>query len=269
MKLKKVLKKTNLSWFDLFVLVCGVSLLLAFFLFFYRKNEVITIRVKVTDQEVLYANTQPLNWYANHFKVGDSEADALGRTITEITHVQVFPTSAKTSVVYLDLNVRATYDRKTKTYSARGRNLSFGTPLRFSLGKVTFDGIVVDFPNMNQSINQRELIVTSSAKNVEPYFSPSLHIGDKITDSNGKVFAEITSIETSPAKKVTQTSSGELLLKKDPYFVDLEIKVKVDAKVIDGVSYFFDDSPLKIGEIIPLNLNNVSLFPVISRIENL
>jgi len=269
--IKRVLKK--LTYFDIALIILLATLFLGFFFFFYRKAEYVNILVKVTDQEVLYARTLPAVWYANQFVVGDIERDALGRVISEIVGIERFNVKSDKKAVYLDLRVRATYDTRTKLYSARGRPLIFGTPVRFNFSKVTFDGIVTEFPN---SEAQGDLEVTNTKmtallrgikpKETEPAVLEAVKVGDKIYDSNGNVLAEVLDLEIRPAERVTQTSWGELLLRYDPLYKDALFTLNVRTKILDNEAFMFDNLPLKIGEEVPLNFEDVSLFPVIIEI---
>ena len=132
-RIRKFAKK--LTYFDIGIIAIVVALGLGFFSFFYRKAEYVNIRVKVTDQDVLYVRTQPATWYANRFEVGDVERGALGREISRIVGVETFNVTSRRKAVYLNLRVRATYDTRTKLYSARGKPLIFGTPVRFNFYK--------------------------------------------------------------------------------------------------------------------------------------
>src|SRR3990170_1979301 len=114
--IKKLLQ--SLTYFDIGVILVLAILSIAFFSFFYRKAEYVNIRVKVTDKEVLYAWSQPQNWYAERFEIGDVEKDALGRVISEIVGIERFNVDSQRKAVYLDLKVRAVYDSRSKLYSA-------------------------------------------------------------------------------------------------------------------------------------------------------
>jgi len=271
--IKRVLKK--LTYFDIALIVLLVILFLGFFFFFYRKAEYANIRVKVTDQEVLYARTLPTTWYANQFVVGDIERDTLGRVISEIVGIERFNVKSDKKTVYLDLRVRATYDTRTKLYSARGRPLIFGTPVRFNFSKVTFDGIVTEFPNSSAQKNLKitNTKVTALLRGIEPEKKPdepeilrAVKVGDKIYDSNGNVLAEVLDLKIRPAERVTQTTQGELLLRHDPLYKDALFTLNIRSKILDNESFMFDNIPLKIGEKLPLNFEDVSLFPVIIEI---
>lgn len=268
--IKKVLRK--LTYFDIALIVLLVILFFGFFFFFYRKAEYVNIRVKVTDQEVLYARTLPAVWYANQFVVGDVERDALGRVISEIVGIERFNVKSDKKAVYLSIRVRATYDTRAKLYSARGRPLIFGTPVRFNFSKVTFDGIVTEFPN-SEAQGNLEIIntkITALLRGIipekipeEPVILEALKVGDKIYDSNGNVLAEILDLEIGPAERVTVTDKGELLLRHDPFYKDALFTLSIRTKIFNNEAFMFDNLPLKIGEEVPLNFENVSLFPII------
>ena len=268
MKIIKGLLK-NFSWFDYSALLVILIVALVVFFFFYRKSEYVDIRIKVTDQNVLYAWNYPQNWYANSFKKGDVERDVLGRVITEIKNVESFNIDDLRKAVYLDLRVRATYDSRTKLYSARGKALNFGSPVRFSLSGVTFDGIVTEFPNSelqeNLIIDSKKVDVlvrgiqeTEKGKEfVEPEVVDSIKVGDKIVDSNSRLLAEVLEIETNLAERVTEDDRGNLLLRHDPFYKDALITLNLRAKTVNNESYVFDDFPLRLGKEVELTFSDV------------
>jgi hypothetical protein len=264
--IKTITKRFTL--FDISILFFAVAVLAIFFVFFYRKSEFITIRVKVTDQDVLYAATVPQNWYAERFEVGDVELDAAGRKIAEITNVYRYNVGADKQAVYLDLSVKATYDTRSKTYSARGKTIRFGAPMRFNLSKITFDGLVTEFPgsDQNQTVETGSVTIKVLGRGVEPYLATSFAVGDTMLDSNNTILAEITRVEIVPAERVTSNTAGDLLLRRDPLYKDVYIEVKLKTKTVNGVTYIFDDIPLKIGETVGINLKQVSLAPQIVEI---
>jgi len=227
----------------------------------------IEIRVKVTDQDVLYANTLPTNSYAHQFRVGDKEVDAIGKAIAEVISVERYNISADRQVVYLDMRVRATYDTRSKRFSVHGRNLAFGTPMRFNLDGVVFDGIITDFPGLLSEPNrQKRVIVKALGRKVEPSVAASVQKGDRVVDSKSKVLIEVIDSMVKKEERVVATDRGDLLLRYDPIFKDLELTLQINARQVDGVLYVFDDQPLKIGEQIPLNYSSVSVLPMITEI---
>jgi hypothetical protein len=272
---QKLLRK--ISVFDFVLLCIGVFLFFGFFFFFYRKAEYVNIRVKVTDQDVLYAKTQPETWYANRFEVGDVERDTLGRVISEIVGVERFNVTSRLKAVYLDLKVRATYDTRTKLYSARGKPLIFGTPVRFNFSTITFDGIVTEFPKSEYQKNLRvenmkvvvlQRWIRPDGVTVEPTTIQSIKKGDKIYNSSGEVLAEVLEVKIRQAERTVETDKGELLLRYDPIYKDGIYTLNIRARVFNDEPFVFDNIPVKLGEVLPLNFPDVSLFPVIVEIQS-
>jgi hypothetical protein len=264
--MKKFLSK--ISIFD-FILLSVVALFaVLFFVFFHRKAEFVNIRVSVTDRDVLYAQVKPKSWYAGQFQVGDVEKDTIGQPIAEIVNVETFNVTAEEKAVYLDIKVKATYDSRTQQYSSRGRVLNFGAPMRFNFSKVTFDGIVTDFPgsDTDKNVQKGQTVFEGIVRAIEPSLAASIKKGDQVVDSNQHVLAEVTNVEVRPAEKVTPTAQGELLLKKDPLYKDVLITVRVETKFFAHELYAFDFFPVKIGQKIPLNFKEKSILPTITNV---
>lgn len=274
MKLKnKILSK--LTYFDYSIIVIVTVLSLGFLFFFYRKSEHVDIRVKITDKDVLYAWTRPQNWYADRFRIGDVERDLLGRVITEIVDVQTFNVESHRKAVYLDLKVKAVYDSRTNLYSAKGKSLVFGTPIRFDLSEITFEGIVTEFPNSqyrdNYTIEEKVVDVllrgvVGDQGVIEPEILNTINKGDKIIDSNGIVLAEVLDVRLSQALRITTTDRGELFLRYDPFYKDVRLMLKLRTKAVNNEMYVFDNLPLRVGEKIPLTFNDVFIAPTIVEI---
>ena len=249
------------------MIVISLGVLAGFFFFFYRKAEYITIQVKVTNQEVLYASTLPKNSYARHFVVGDFERDAVGRVVTEVIGVESYPMSPDARVVYMDLRVRATYDTRTKTYSARGKNLMYGTPMRFSLNNVTFDGFVTRTPSTQMSGDKKVAVVEAIAPGMSPTLANQLQVGDNIKNSYGEVLAKITSIKISQADNITQNAQGDLLLRKNPIYKDVSLTLEVLVNEVSPTEVvMFDDIPFQLESIVPITTKDYTIYPSISKI---
>lgn len=252
------------------MIIISLAVLAGFFFFFYRKAEYITIQVKVTNQEVLYANQLPKNSYARHFTVGDVERDAVGRVVTEIIGVESYPMSPDARVVYLDLRVRATYDTRTKMYSARGKNLMYGTPMRFSLNNVTFDGFVTRTPTTQAFGEKKIAVVEAIAPGMSPTLANQVQVGDRVMNSYGETLATITSLKVLPADNITQNAQGDLLVRKNPIFKDVTFTLEVLVNVMSpNEVVMFDDIPFQIESTVPITTRDYTIFPSITKVVEL
>jgi hypothetical protein len=263
--------KNKITYFDLILGVIFVVVMISLFLFFYRKNTFVNIRVKITDQDILYAATNPQNWYANRFEVGDAERDQLGRVVTEIKNVETFNVDGDRKAVYLDIRIKAVYDERTKIYSAKGTNLIFGNTIRFYFSKVSTNALITESPtNLSQSnlkITNKTVTAILRGDLIEPEVLKKIKAGDTITDSNGNTLLKVLNINLLPAQKITQNSQGDLLLRYSPFYKDMLITFSVRTIEYKGEIYVFDNMLLRIGRTLPLNFNFESIYPTVIDIK--
>lgn len=260
-KIKKQLKniRKSISFFDLSILVLLGILSIVLFFFFYRKSEFIEIRVKVTDQDVLFANSRPDFFYAEHFVVGDTERNSLGAVISEIINVERYPLKDGEDLVFVDLRVKATYDSRSQTYSARGQNIAYGSPTRFFMGSVTFDGFIVDFPGKEtrSNIQEKRIQFTIRQKDMEPEIAEKIAVGDAIYDSDGNQILTVAGLRIKPAAVGTVHSDGRLRI--DSRLKDIDVTIEADVQQVGDTYLFFHDTPIFIGEATWFRIGNYSI----------
>lgn len=243
---------------------------LLFLYFFFRREEVdVIVKVRVTDQEVLYAKSNPDLWYANQFRVGETERDSMGKVIAEIIDVESIKINPKESIVYLDLKLKATYNKRTETYIARGKKMAYGAPMRFNFDNITFDGHIVQYPNYegNNQVNVKKVRVIALERYIEPSLADAINIDDAMLDSRGKELVRIIDKKVLPAEIVTTNSQGDPLLRYSPIYKDLFLTLVISVKEVNKTFFLFDKEPLTIGTSIPLNFEKVSIFPMVTDFE--
>lgn len=278
-QVRKIFSKVTI--FDYLVFALMIVILLVAFIFFYRKSEYITIKVKVASPSLFYpvfnwTDPYPSSWYAQNFKAGDIEKDTLGRVTAQILNVQSFDITATKKLVYLKMKVRAVYDSRTKSYTARGKKIVFGTMLRFDMSGVSFDGYVVDFPgsklNKDVKIEKREIEVFShglmdNVNGFNPRIFESVKVGDTVKDSDGQVIATVKKVILGPAMRITTDDQGRVYMRQDPFYKDLNLTLDIQLKEINGELYIYDDLPIRIGMEIPITFNTLALNPIVLSIN--
>lgn len=274
---KGVLKiSKSVSRLDLVILFVCIASILVFYIAFKRNVVFITARFKVTDDNALYANTLPGNEYATSFVEGDTEKDELGRTVSEIIDVETYKVKENQAVVYLDIKMKAVYNPRKKQYTVRGKTLSFGESFTFTLSKVKFKGLVVDFPGFRDTQNMKKITMKVIAQLRDPsrffsdtygvplYIANAVKRGDVVTDSKGNVLLTVLDVLIKPAKRIiTNTQTVQTL---DPELKDVYYTIELPAVQIRGQNYMFNYFPVLIGSFLPINLPSVSISPTIIEI---
>lgn len=265
---------------DIFI-ISFIGFVLFFLIFFLRrKQELITFKLKVTDRDVLYSNTNPSNLYAHAFIEGDFEKNELGQKIAEIKKVSKISEDKYHKSVYLDIELKATYSPRSEKYSFRGRPIIYGQPFIFEFSNVKVEGIVVDFPGYLDGLESREYkkVVKAQIINENRDFSDvygikgfeadAINIGDEVKDSDGNVLIKILNVEVKPAKRTVFTDKGKTFLISDIVLKDVFLELELLVREINGKLFVLDYVPLYIGGTLPLNLDNISFWPVVTEIYN-
>lgn len=269
---KKMQFWKRLSLLDMTVIAITAIMLLGFLLFFMRKTEEVTIRVRVTDQDALFAWANPPSWYAHAFTVGDEELDSLGRTLARITAVEQIDVTSNTKAVYLDMKVRSTYDSRTKRYTFKGKNLSFGTPIRFTLRNVFFDAIIVGVPHYIDPFPKVTLKVFAIGYNIQTFLASQVeqYSGKSLYSNSDKLYLTIDKVTVSSAGNVYQfTDLDNIMIRESDDYRDISIELTIYAKKTPFEYFAYEDVPIKVGEMLPISFPEMTFFPTVTSIQEI
>lgn len=282
--MKKIIKKTvnflkKLKFFDFLIISLFLVLAISFFFFFFRQSKYITVKLKITEKNVLYAGTTPPSWFVYLFKKGMREKDGLGRTNAEVLDVYFYDTAPANKAVYLTIKLRTTYNNRSREYKYKGTIVAVGEGLRINLEKILAEGLVVEVEGLESPYEEvyfqikgrlmESDPVFSETTGVEPFVAEEIKVSDKVFDSSGKLMAEVIEKEILPAQKNTFDDKGNVYQKLDPRKKDVFLKLKVRAKKINNEFYFFDDVRIKVGQFLPLHFPNISIYPIITEIKQI
>jgi hypothetical protein len=276
--MKVIFKKfKKLKIFDWVLILIFLFLAIGFFAFFFRQSKPLTVRLKITEKNVLYINSTPPSWFVYLFKTGMSEKDGFGRVNAEVLDVYFYETAPAHKAVYLTLNLKTTYNGRSKEYKYKGNPVVVGESLRVNLDGVLAEGLIVGIEETEDQFGYDWLKVRtrlmensfSETTGVEPFIAESVHIGDEVLDSTGELMAEILSKEVFPAQKNTFDDKGNVYQRSDPRKKDVFLTLKVRTRRINNEYYFFDDIQLKVGQMLPLNFANISVYPMVTNIEKI
>ncbi len=269
---------SKVKTFDIFFIVLAILAVFTFYIFFKRETTFITIRIKVTDENALYANTLPGNEYTSSFKIGDTERNELGNVIAEIVNIETYKKSSIDNVVYLDVRLQATYNPRKKVYSFRGKQATYGESFIFSFSKVRVKGLVVDFPGFRdeKSITKGKTVVVAQLRydsryysdvyGVPSYLAYSIKKNDQVTNSKGEVWAKVLDVTVKPAQRSVPNINGQIVQSSDSELFDVFYAIELSTYELSNELYTFDFVPVIIGQTLPLNFKQVAVFPTITKI---
>ena len=122
-------KKKFLNLFDavIIIVILLTATMLAFF--FLRRSKHLTVVVKVTGKNVLYAWDSPPSWFVYYFKEGMVAKDGLGRNSAVIKSIYRYDSEPAEKALYLTLDLKADYSKSSGKLSYEGKPLLIGAPI--------------------------------------------------------------------------------------------------------------------------------------------
>ncbi len=272
--LKQLVKK--LSIFDLSLLVVAVLIPAFIFLFFRRQEDVIEIKLQVTDKDVLYAGTAPNLTYSDSFRVGDVEKNEIGQIIAEITKVDAFPISRTHKITFLTIKVKSLYNPRKELFSLRGKPIIYGESFKFNFRNAVVEGLIVNYPGYTPSSSEDKTIHVetqlryddrqfSDVYGVPGYIADQVKENDEVKDSQGRVYAKILTKRVVPAKR-TVLMNGSAVQVVDPDLKDVYFTIELYVKKRGNDYFLYDLIPVAVTESLPLSFSNISVFPTILKI---
>jgi hypothetical protein len=277
---KKFFKKLNLL--DHILIISFLIIATAFFIFLFRKSTFLTVTVKVTEKNILYAHSDAPDWFSYLFKKGMNAKDGIGRKTAEIEDVYFYDSlknGSSLNTVYLTLKLKTVFNKRTGEYKYKGTSIVVGEGLKINLEKILIEGLIVGVDGLDDSHEELYFkvkaqlkegnLIFSETTGVDPFVANALQIGDKVLDSRGEIIAEILDKEVYPAKRNTFDDKGNIYQKFDPLLKDVFLTLKVKVKKIANEYYFLDDISLKINSTLPLHFNNISIWPTIIEISSI
>jgi len=276
--IKKLFKRLTL--FDKVLAVLFLFGVIFFAYVFFRKSTIVTINVKVGEDNVRYEpwvrEVGTRVWFSQLFYEGIKETDGLGRTMAEVTSIRSYDTLPSRKAVYLTTKVKAVYNRASNQYTFKGKALLIGSPIKLNLGRLLVEGLVTGIEGVSDPREKQTLLVEAQIREETPtypdsngtrdYVADAIHIGDEIKDDRGNITIKIIEKKVENAKRLVTTSDGRTVIGVNPLRKDVYLKMEISAIKIYDRYYLFDDLPILIGNGIPINTPTLSVWPEVSKV---
>lgn len=261
--------------------------------FFLRSGEYVTVKLRITQSDglknYLVWDMPPL-WYTQILKPGMGEQDFFGRSMIEIKNVLTSFPEDNEELVYVELKIKAIYNKRTKQYSYNGVPLLIGSYHRFKLSGLQIPGVihsVGDLGSNNFETKKYTLTGFLDPRNNEGsvynftnkivdlvrfdgvpiYISKLLYKGLQMKDDQGKIYAEIIDVKKGAARKYIIDRDKEISI-IDPEREKVELTVEINATMINGRPYFKDDvKRMTVGNTLFLDFNDFGVSFTISSLE--
>ena len=267
--------------------VLAALLLLVFGYFFLAPHtQEVSVVIRLADKDMIWLdNGSPRSVSVESIRPGIKETDAFGRVSAEVVRVSSFDQPVRESqytqkkTVYVTLRLRASYNEKKDQYRYQGTVLQMGDWVRFTVQSSIINGLVMQIPSREEQ-QQTSVLLNAQLKTEGPfthepfsettgidrYIADAITVGDKVTDSEGNVLAEVLEKTVNPATRITIDQYGVVHTQQDTRKYDVMLSLRVTARRIGDELYYLDLVRLKVNAPLPLFLSKIDIEPRITEI---
>lgn len=231
-----------------------------------QKDTYITAELFASGGEWWWDNPDPPYWLTDPIQPGAVEYDPQGNVLVEVLEVRKFETGDRKRL-WMKVKLRVTPTGKSQQYRFRREPLQVGRVIRVAPNNIYVTANVAYIEGIGSLGEPIERIVTLKAYDIFPWYADKILVGAKMVDSNDLVLAEIIDKRVRLAEMTTVDDQGNAHSELNPLRRDIDIIMKVKGKRLEGVDYFADFQPLKIGFYIWLPFETINVDGTIADVQ--
>ncbi len=267
MKSKSFLPKHRFKIIDIFVVFLFVAALAGSFVWFRRPKSFVRVEIVAPIQDGKTA-VEPY-WVSNSIEIGDPVYDAFGNEIAKVVDVKNIDYWGMNRNVRISVDLQVLKDPKAQIYQFENQKLAIGSELSFVIRNTKFSGSVERITDREDNIDmpkstQKRLLVRLLAQNIFPSqlqtYSPDFVVYDFGQHDIFRI-VKVENIQDAPPQLIPNTLA--LTWNTTSHLKNAEIVASLEADCQNGVCYFGEEQPLKIG----LRLNVQSNTSVITQAQ--
>lgn len=252
------------------------------FFFFLRRAEYVTVHMRISESDTWNIWDRPPVWYTQLLKPGLEEKDGLGRSIVKIQKVYRYKTNDDNNGIFVDLQVRSVYNKRTNQYSYNGSPLLIGSYQVFKLQGILLTGVIHAigdgvYPRQQYVLegyldarsNDLPLHILSGQvtyTGIPTFIAKKLQPGLNMSDSDGRKVATLAAVRLNPANKLVIHNAREFAI-PDPERTNVELQVQIDTDIIDDTPYFKGETRILLGSLLRLDFEDFGVFMTVTSIK--
>lgn len=202
-------------------------------------------------------------WLVDNIKKGDQELSVSGKITAEVMDIQSYE-DGNNKVTFLKVKLLVDKNKKLNTYKYKQKALEVGSTVDLLLGTNRIYGSVTSIEDENalSNNNQKYLKIRIILYGQYSWFADNIKIGDKMeTGFEGEqTLSEVLSKTVRKSQTISKNYYG---------LVDVELEVKVLVNDRQGLNYFANYQPIKVGNLMYIPMKSYNLYGAyVMGIEN-
>lgn len=211
-------------------------------------------------------NPDPPYWLADPIQAGAVEYDPQGNVLVEVLDVRTFEFGERKRL-WMKVRLKVTPSGRSNQYRFRREPLQIGKVIQVSPSNINVNANVISIAGVGNLGEDVERIITLRLYEIMPWHAEAMKVGSKMIDNKGQVLAEIIESDVSVAKVWVNDDRGIGRITTNELRSDVVLKIKVKASRYEGIDYFAEFQPLKVGFFILFPFDNVNVAGAITEIK--
>ncbi len=226
---------------------------------FSDNEEVIYVRVKVS-QGFWWASTlKPSVWFVDSIKKGDVERSLTGKKIAEILEVRVYPVGyiingSEQYDTYLVVRMVVNKSERANQYMYKREPVLTGGPIDFEFQKAVISGTIMEFSEKPLTENYVEKIVTIQKNDADPWEYQAIQEGATYFDGE-EIVVEVLEKDFQDTYAIYSATGNNYPIFSEPP-INIKATLRITVKDTPHHYVFREEIPLVLGKHITLPLKS-------------
>jgi len=272
--LKKIVfsKKTSVPLFVIFTVIICLAVFVKSVLI---KDTHVVVELLVSGGEWWWETTHPPYWLGDPIVEGAVEYTIQGKKQVELLEVQKFNEGSK-KTIYIKARLLATVNKWTKKYRYKQTPLEIGATILLAPNNIQLYANIIGIQGVSPERQRVKRTATLKWYNIYPWQAEAISVGDQMISSEKDVWVTILTKEVTNAEKIIlneflrnqQNPQGNVVIGTiDPLKRDVTMTAEIITTLATNSEVFAYYLPVKIGDILIINLPKIIITPFIIDIH--
>ena len=224
-----------------------------------QENRYVTVEMIASGGDWWQTIPQTPHWLADAVVPGATEYSAGNKKLAEILETKKYQEDTN-KIMWTKVKLLVTPDKTRGGWRFRQMPLEIGSTLTIEPNNVKLTGSVIAIEDVGQAGEYKNLIVLVKIYFQHPCYADAIQPGLEAIDDQGNVTARIIDKRTELAETVAYTADGRVLSRQNPLYRDIILTIKIQTVERNGLLYFNQVQPVKIGNKIWIHAKNINIW---------
>ena len=222
-----------------------------------RKQEWVTVGLHISSDEWWWNSQNPEYWIVEDLEKGLISKNTFGEEIAEIVEVIDFEYGNGKRTVFLEMRLKANFDKKRGLYTYNSRPLEIGGNLNLTFEKQNVRGLIAYLGDDRLGEEELWANVTVKYSRIEKELADSIIDNPIMTDSQGRILVEASDVRKQIySNNVFSDIRGKNIRAYDNDYMDIFMDLKIKVYKSGNKHYFLNGTNIVNGSEIWFHFND-------------